>query len=395
MISDFIIRHMVKDYKNTEDKAVRQRYGFAGGIIGICANFLLFLIKLSVGTVTKSVAVVADAINNLSDAGSSLITIIGFRIADRPADEEHPFGHGRIEYISGLIVSFLVLLVGIEFIKTSFQKILHPEKVVFKAVPFILIILSIIIKIWLSRFNGYVGKKINSTALKASSMDALSDVFISGCVALSLILSEFISFSIDGYVGVGVSLFILYTGFSLIKDTLNPLLGEAPDPDLVRNIKKEALKYEYIMGVHDLIIHNYGPGRSMASFHAEVPEDASFVKVHEVIDRAEKELSDNLNTYVVIHMDPINTNSKEVADLKKEVNEILKQFPAVESMHDFRVVGEGDTKNLIFDVVVDTEKKTAADMEDKLRNSIDCEIKKVHKNYNTVITVDKDFTSFK
>lgn len=395
MISDFIVKHSVRNYKDTEDKTVRQSYGFVGGIVGICANILLFLIKLSVGTVTKSVAVVADAINNLSDAGSSIITIVGFKMADRPADEEHPFGHGRIEYISGLIVSFLVLLVGIEFIKTSFQKIISPEKVVFKLIPFILIVLSIFIKIWLSRFNSYVGNKINSTAFKASSMDALSDVFISGCVALSLLASKYISLPIDGYVGIVVSLFILYSGLSLIKDTLDPLLGEAPDPELVSNIRTEALKYEYITGIHDIIIHNYGPGRSMASFHAEVPEDASFVKVHEVIDRAEKEMSGKLNTYVVIHMDPVNTNNKEVERLKNEMDELLKSFPAVQSMHDFRVVGEGDTKNLIFDIVVNIRGKFTKNTEDELKSSIDNEIKKKYSHFNAVITVDRDFTSFK
>lgn len=395
MISDFIVKHSVRNYKDTEDKTVRQSYGFVGGIVGICANILLFLIKLSVGTVTKSVAVVADAINNLSDAGSSIITIVGFKMADRPADEEHPFGHGRIEYISGLIVSFLVLLVGIEFIKTSFQKIISPEKVVFKLIPFILIVLSIFIKIWLSRFNSYVGNKINSTAFKASSMDALSDVFISGCVALSLLASKYISLPIDGYVGIVVSLFILYSGLSLIKDTLDPLLGEAPDPELVSNIRTEALKYEYITGIHDIIIHNYGPGRSMASFHAEVPEDASFVKVHEVIDMAEKEMSGKLNTYVVIHMDPVNTNNKEVERLKNEMDELLKSFPAVQSMHDFRVVGEGDTKNLIFDIVVNTRGKFTKNTEDELKSSIDNEIKKKYSHFNAVITVDRDFTSFK
>lgn len=395
MISDFIVKHSVRNYKDTEDKTVRQSYGFVGGIVGILANILLFLIKLSVGTVTKSVAVVADAINNLSDAGSSIITIVGFKMADRPADEEHPFGHGRIEYISGLIVSFLVLLVGIEFIKTSFQKIIYPEKVVFKLIPFILIVVSIFIKIWLSRFNSYVGNKINSTALKASSMDALSDVFISSCVALSLLASKYISFPLDGYAGIVVSLFILYSGLSLIKDTLDPLLGEAPDPELVSNIKTEALKYEYITGVHDIIIHNYGPGRSMASFHAEVPEDASFVKVHEVIDRAEKEMSRKLNTYVVIHMDPINTNNKEVERLRNEMDEILKSFSDVQSMHDFRVVGEGDTKNLIFDIVVNARGKFTKDTEDELKSCIDNEIKKKYSHYNTVITVDRDFTSFK
>lgn len=393
MLSEFIVSKLVKNHNNIEDYKIRQSYGFAGGIVGIISNLLLFIIKFFIGFITKSIAIMADAFNNLSDASSSVITIIGFKLSNKPADREHPFGHGRIEYISAMIVSFMVLLVGIGFVKSSFDRIVHPGKVIFSLIPFILILFSMGVKIWLSKFNKFIGEKINSNALKASSFDALSDVFISGCTAVSLLASVFTSFPLDGYAGVLVSVFIIYSGYTLIKDTLNPLLGEAPDPMLVKNITESMLGYEYITGVHDLIIHNYGPGRSMASLHAEVPEDISVVEIHEVIDKAEKELSEKYNMYVVIHMDPINTNDKEVISTKKELLEILKKYPIIKSMHDFRVVGEGDVKNLIFDVVINSEFKAADKDIEELKKHITEDIKNRHAKYNAVITIDKDFTA--
>lgn len=393
MLSEFIVSRFIKDYEDVEDYKVRQSYGFVGGVVGIIANLILFAIKFFVGLVTKSIAVMADAFNNLSDVSSSVITILGFKLSSKPADREHPFGHGRIEYISAMIVSFIVLLVGLGFIKSSFDRIMHPGKVEFSIIPFLLILFSMLIKIWLSRFNNFVGKSINSQALKASSFDALSDVFTSGCTAVSLLAALFTNLPIDGYVGILVSAFILYSGYSLIKDTLNPLLGEAPDPILVQNITKSLLEYEYITGVHDMIVHNYGPGRSMASLHAEVPDNISIIEIHEIIDKAEKELTEKYNIYIVIHMDPINTNNSEIIKSKEEVLEVLKKYPKIKSMHDFRVVGEGDVKNLIFDVVIDTGSKiTDKDIEELKQNIIN-DIKNKHEKYNAVITIDKDFTA--
>ncbi|MBU3209565.1 cation diffusion facilitator family transporter [Clostridium algidicarnis] len=392
MISNFLVKKFVKNYKNTEEEKVRNSYGFLGGIIGIIINSLLFAIKLSIGLIVGSIAVTADAFNNLSDAASSLITILGFKLSSLPADEEHPFGHGRLEYISGLIVAFMVMMVGIQFIKSSFQRIINPEVVSFETVPFILLLVSILFKIWLSRFNKLIGKRINSSALKAASIDALGDVVTSSTVALSLLLSNWISFPIDGYIGVIVSLIILYSGYSLIKDTLSPLLGESPDEKLVSNIKESVLSYNEISGVHDLIIHNYGPGKAMASIHAEVPSTSSIVKIHEIIDKAEKEVSEKFNIHLVIHTDPICVDDKEILKTQDELQSILNKIGVIKSMHDFRVVGEGDHKNLIFDIVVDSSKRGKEITDSELIDMISMNVKKLSPYYNCVITIDNDFT---
>lgn len=390
MFSKFLVSCFMKD-NNIENQEVREAYGYFGGIVGIVVNVILFIVKFFVGIITSSIAITADAFNNLSDVLSSVITIVGFKLANRPADKEHPFGHGRIEYISALIVSFLVLLVGLEFIKASFNRIIHPKPINFETLPFILILLSIGAKLWLSKFNNYIGKTINSSALMASSFDALSDVFSSSCVALSLFVSQWISFPIDGYIGIVVALFILYSGISIIKDTLNPLLGESPDPKLVQKIEKEVMKHEYITGVHDLIIHSYGPSKYMASIHAEVPDHIPITKIHEVIDKAEKEISITLNILLVIHMDPINTNNKEVANTKQEVKKILKDFPCIKSMHDFRMVGNSSYKNLIFDIVIGFDKKYNKKFQDNLKADINKRVKAIHPSYSAVITIDKDY----
>lgn len=388
MISNFLIKLFIKDTDNTDSRKAREKYGYMGGIVGACVNLLLFIIKLSVGLISGSIAVIADAVNNLSDVGSSLVTIFGFKLSSKPADKEHPFGHGRIEYISGLIVAFLVLLVGFEFIKSSIDKIKNPSPVQFTTIGFVLLLVSILFKVWLSLFYKKIGNKINSSALKASAVDSLTDVISSSTVVLSLILSKFISFPVDGYMGVIVSLIILYAGYGLIKDTLNPLLGEAPDEELVSDIHNMLLKYEYIDGTHDLIIHNYGPGRTIATVHAEIPLDISVVKAHEIIDRAEKELSRALKINLLIHMDPVTTNDVEILAAKDSLNEVLDNFPFILSFHDFRVVGEGDYKNLIFDVVVSHEFTINSESELKLQDDINHELKKRYPDYNAIITVD-------
>ena len=393
MLSKFLVKTFVKNFEDIDDTKVRNSYGFLGSIVGIISNTILFIVKVIVGIISNSISVTADAFNNLSDVISSIITLVGFKLSSKPADKEHPFGHGRIEYISALIVSFMVILVGLEFVKTSYNRIVNPVPVKFQLIPFILIVLSILIKIWLSKFNKYMGDSINSSALQASSFDALSDVITSSCVAISLILSKWISFPIDGYIGIIVSLFIMYSGYTLIKETLNPILGEAADPQLVKNLINEILKYPYISGVHDLIIHNYGPGRCLASLHAEVPDNASIVDIHEVIDRAEKEISEKLNLELVIHMDPINTNDKDTNRLKEEVKKILLQYPNIKSFHDFRVVGCGEVRNLIFDIVVNYSVPFTDELQKDLKNSISKDIKKIHPSYNTIITVDRDFTN--
>ena len=388
MISDFLIKKFVKNNEDIKNKAVRERYGYLGGLVGIFVNILLFIIKLSVGLFSNSIAVIADAINNLSDVGASLVTIFGFKLSSKPADEEHPFGHGRIEYISGLIVAFLVLMVGFEFVKSSVDKIKNPGQIDFSIISLILLSLSIVLKLWLSKFYKTVGNRINSSALKASSVDSISDVISSTTVIISLILSKFISFPIDGYMGLIVSFIILYAGYNLIKDTLNPLLGSAPDEELVEEIHNKLLAYDHIDGTHDLMVHNYGPGRIIATIHAEIPQDISIVAAHEVIDRAEKELSAELDIHLVIHMDPVTTDNKEILEAKEELNTVLDHFPYILSFHDFRVVGEGNYKNLIFDVVVSRDFIITKESQIELQRSINKKLKELHPNHNAIVTVD-------
>lgn len=391
MLSKLLVKTFIKDYENTSSERVRNSYGFLAGLTGTLVNLLLFSIKLITGTLVGSIAVTADAFNNLSDAASSLITIVGFKLSSRPADKEHPFGHGRIEYIAGMIVSFMVLIVGYQFIKTSFERIVHPSAVTFQLIPFLLILVSVLLKIWMSRFNAFMGRTINSSALKASSYDALWDVVTSSTVALSLLIARFTAIPIDGYIGILVALAILMSGYNLVKETMSPLLGEPPSAELIKGISERVLSYPNISGVHDLIIHNYGPGRCMASIHAEIPSDINIMTIHEIIDQAEREISEALNIYLVIHMDPISTNAVEIIEAKEEVEKILKKYPLVKSMHDFRIIGEKNHKNILFDMVVDYGALVKSTNEDALRSKITDEIMELHPGYNCIITIDHDY----
>ena len=391
MISKLLINMFIKNKDNIEDENVRGSYLMLGGFVGIAVNIILFLTKLFVGLLASSIAIMADAFNNLSDAASSIITIVGFKLSKKPADAEHPFGHGRIEYVSALIVAFMVMLVGFQFLKSSFEKIMNPEAITFEIIPFILLIISVLLKIWLSRFNKLIGERINSSALKAASVDALGDVVTSSAVALSFLASNFIDFPIDGYLGALVAIFILISGIQLVKETINPLLGEAPDKALVEQIKSMILSYENITGVHDLIIHNYGPGRCMASIHAEIPSDIGVMEIHEIIDAAEREISNKLNIYLVIHMDPICLTTQEVSGTYSEVLKIIEYNPLIKSMHDFRIVGQGEKRNLIFDIVVNPEKLKMIMSQEKLKEDITNSIKKIHPEYECIITIDNDY----
>ena len=391
MFSNLLVKTFIKDNENIENEDVRNKYGYLAGMVGIIANFILFGVKLSVGLLTSSIAIMADAFNNLSDMASSVITIVGFKLASIPPDKEHPFGHGRLEYISALIVAFMVMLVGIQFVKSSIDRILNPVPITFEIIPFILLFISILVKVWLSRFNKFMGSKINSSALKAASVDAMGDVFTSSTVLVSFLAAKFTSIPIDGYAGIIVSVAILYAGYSLVKETISPLLGEAPDPELVQGINQAILSYEHIQGVHDLIIHNYGVGKSIASVHAEIPADIDIMTIHDIIDTAEREISEKFKTHLVIHMDPICVETEEVAYTRSEVEKIIKYNPVIKSMHDFRVVGHGESKNLIFDVVVDNDKMIKIMSEEELKEDIISAIKDVHPEYNCVITIDRDF----
>ena len=388
MFSNFLIKRFVKDYDNVSDVKVRGAYANLAGIVGIITNLMLFIIKLFVGLFSNSVSILADAFNNLSDAASSIITIVGFKMANKPADAEHPFGHGRIEYITAMIVSFMVMLVGLQFVKTSFQKIINPTPVTFELLPFILLLISIGFKFWLSKFNKSIGNKINSSTLKATATDAMGDVFTSTTVVISFLISKFTTLSIDGYIGIIVALAIVYSGFSLIKETLSPLLGEPPDPVLVSNITDMVMSYENITGIHDLIVHNYGPGRIMASIHAEIPSNIDIMEIHHIIDTAEREISKKLNIYLVIHMDPICVDTDEIVEARNMVKDVLKKYEEVKSFHDFRVVGDHDNKNLIFDIEVCPKCLANENRSSQLLSNIEKDIKEKSPEYRCVITVD-------
>ena len=393
MFTKHLIRFFIKDFNNTKDRKVRQRYGYLSGFSGIILNVILFTVKLIIGIYLNSIAVLADAFNNLSDVASSVVTVIGFKISGKPADKEHPFGHGRFEYIAAMMVSFMVMLVGLQFIKSSIGRIRDPKPITFDTLVFSLLVVSILIKVWLSSFNKALGKAIGSKVMEATALDSLGDVITTTVVALSLMVGRMTVFPIDGYVGLAVSFFILYNGFTLIKDTLNPLLGNAPDEELVKAIMDKALCYEKIMGIHDLIVHDYGPGRIIASIHAEMPYNMDIMEAHDIIDRAEKEISEELGIHLVIHLDPINTDDVVVRKAQLQILEILKDFPHQLSIHDFRIVGGQKHMNLIFDMVVPYNFKEKD--EKILAEEVKKEIKKRHPDYDAIITIDRQYSLLK
>ena len=390
MLTDILIKTFIKDKDNIRDKSVRQKYGYLGGFVGIACNVMLSGAKIAIGLMINSIAITADAVNNLSDAASSIITVIGFKITNKPADREHPFGHGRIEYISAMVVSFMVILAGFEFLKSSFDRVRNPEVVKFDIIPFSVLLLSIGVKVWLSRFYKKIGRKIGSKAMEASAADSLSDVTATSVVALSLLASLWTTFPLDGYVGLVISALIIYSGISLTKDTLNPLLGEAPEPEFIRSITEKVLSYDGIIGIHDMIVHNYGPGRCVVSLHAEIPASMDIMKAHDVIDLAEQEISEEMDIHMVIHMDPINVDDKVVQETQNRITELINEMHEELTIHDFRIVGGEEHKNLIFDLVVPFEydEKMAGDLSKKVAR----EIKAKYPECNAIIYIDRAYS---
>ena len=374
-----------------DDGRLRMHYGIIGGVVGIIVNAAIFVVEIFIGLFTNSIAISADAFHNLADVISSVITIVSFKLASKPADKEHPFGHGRIEYLSALIVSFIVMLIGYQFLVSSISKILHPSGVLFSVVSLVLILTAIPIKILLSLFNHRLGRLIDSSALKATAIDALSDVFILSVASVSLIFASFTRLHVDGYLGVVVALFIMYSGFSIAKVVLNPLLGEPPDPDKVKNIVKDLLTYRYINGVHDLVMHNYGPGKFMASIHAEVPCNVAVTELHSSIDDAEKQLSEKYGILFVIHMDPLNDNDEDVKHARNILTEAIKPLKVIISIHDFHIVGNNNKKTLIFDAVVDNVKITSMQDEENLRLQINAALQSANPIYNAVVNIDRNY----
>lgn len=351
MIS-FLSSVFIKNREQIEDAAVRQQYGMLCGAVGIALNIVLFIGKFIAGLLSASIAITADAVNNLSDAGSSLITLIGFKLAGQAPDSDHPFGHGRIEYISGLVVSFLIILMGIELLKSSVEKILHPAPVESSTVVLAILVVSICVKIYMYCYNRGIGKKIDSAAMKATAADSLSDTVATAAVLAATLIGKYTDLMIDGWCGVLVALFILLSGINAAKDTVSPLLGQPPDEEYVGQIEKTVMAHEEVLGMHDLIVHNYGPGRTMISLHAEVPAEGDILALHDAIDNIEHELRQKLKCDAVIHMDPVVTDDPEVNELKERVLEELYRMDEGLSLHDFRLVMGPTHTNVIFDVLV-------------------------------------------
>ncbi|MBC5729570.1 cation transporter [Pseudoflavonifractor sp. DSM 107456] len=350
-MTEQLLRRFVRDYEKVQDAQVRERYGMLSGGVGIFLNLLLSAGKFFAGVLTGSISITADAFNNLSDAGSSVVTLVGFRLAGQKADDDHPFGHGRIEYLAGLLVSMLILLVGVELGKSSIEKILHPEPVVFSAVSAGILLCSIAVKLWMCFFNRNLSRRIGSAAMAATAMDSLSDVVATSAVLLGAVVGALTGVSIDGWVGVLVALFILRAGWEAAKDTIDPLLGQTPDRDLVREIEQTILAHPEVVGIHDLIIHDYGPGRSMMSFHAEVPMNADIMEAHDVIDHIERELKEKFGIETSAHMDPIATEDEGVNRTRLWVAQQVKELDERLTIHDFRMTAGPHHTNLIFDVV--------------------------------------------
>lgn len=390
-MTKLLVRLFIKDYTQIETTKVRAAYGILASAVGIFCNVLLFGIKLSIGLLIHSISVMADAFNNLSDAASSIISLIGVKLASRPADQEHPFGHGRYEYITAFIVAFLVLQVGFSCLKSSVDKIFHPQLIEFKLGLVIILCISVLVKVWLAMFNRNLGKKINSTVMKATAADATGDVMITSATILSLVIGTVIGLPIDGFMGVIVSIFVLVSGFNIAKDTLEPLIGNAANPKLYHELTQKVESYQDIIGTHDLIIHNYGPTHSMATIHAEVPNNIQIEKAHEIIDKIERDVLREMNIFLVIHMDPIEINDKKIIRMKKMTVDLVKELEPLATIHDFRVVnGEGQI-NLIFDMVVPysyNEQK-----ENELVNQLTEQLKRRDKRYQCIITLDKSFVA--
>ena len=386
---NFLARIFIKNYKQTELPKVRQAYGVLCGGLGIALNLLMFAGKFLAGILSNSIAITADAFNNLSDSGSSLITLFGFRLAGQEADQDHPFGHGRIEYLTGLLVSMLILLMGFELFKTSVEKIRYPEETVLNGVILFILIASVLIKFYMFLYNRSIGRLIGSAAMQATATDCLSDMISTSVVLLSNIFGHFTGFHIDGWCGLLVGLLILYAGFNAAKDTINPLLGQPPQKELVNRIEELVLESTDIIGIHDLIVHDYGPGRVMISLHAEVSANGDLLKLHDTIDNIERKLNQELHCQAVIHMDPVLNDDEETRQLKEAVLKQLREIDPVLNLHDFRIVKGPTHTNLIFDILMPyslniKDSHLVAVMQEKIRD--------LDKSYYAVINVDKDYT---
>ena len=389
-MQNWLVKKFVHDYENVHDINVRASYGKLSGKVGIFCNAFLFAVKFIMGTISGSVSITADAVNNLSDAASSVISLIGFKMAEKPADEDHPYGHARYEYLSGLTVAVMIILIGFELFKTSFDKVIHPSTVDFSIVLVIVLAVSILIKLWMAFFNKSLGKKINSSALEATAADSRNDVISTSAVLVAAVISYFFKINLDGYMGIAVAVFILYSGIGLVKDTLDPLLGKAPEPELVDYIQKKILSYDGVLGTHDLMIHDYGPGRKFASVHVEMAAEGDVLKSHDVIDNIERDFLSKDNLNIIVHYDPIVTKDDIVNDFRSWLMEQVKSIDPHLSIHDLRIVPGNCHTNLVFDCVMPhCINMSPSELKAEIRRLVNIK----YPNYYCIITIDSSYAA--
>lgn len=383
-----LIKTFIKNYEDVKNPKVRESYGKLAGVVGIISNLLLCILKLVVGFVFSSIAIIADGVNNLADASSSVITLVGFKLASMPGDIEHPYGHARIEYLTGLFISILIILLGFKLLTSSFDKVMEPDPLQFSFVTILVLMFAILVKIWQTIFNIKIGQDINSSALKATGTDSRNDVIATSAVLLGVILGKLTGIQFDGYMGCFVALFIIYSGIGLIKETSSPLLGKAPDPELVEEIETRIVSQDGVFGIHDLVVHDYGPGRIFASVHIEVDAYGDLIQSHDMIDNIERSISEDLKIHLVAHMDPLETQDPLTLELNDRIHAIIEVLDGVVGMHDLRVVAGYTHSNIIFDLVLSPECKMR---ECDISNTIKEGLGKMGKEFFFVITFDKSY----
>ena len=386
-MTKILIKLFIKD-KDVKNLEVRNKYAMLSSITGIILNILLSIFKLIVGLISNSISIVSDAVNNITDAGSSVVTMIGFKMSQKKVDKNHPWGHGRMEYISAFIVDILIILVGFELLRTSIEKIFNPELPLIGNVTIIILVASILAKLWLFFFYKKIAKTIDSAAIKGNAYDSISDVISTTAVLISAIVARVFEISIDGYISFLVSIFILYTGAKAIKEIIDILLGSSPDPEFVKEIEEFVKNYDLVVGIHDMMIHDYGPGRKIISFHAEVPADINIGKAHDVIDKIEQDIFEKYNCITTIHMDPIVVDDEEINSMKKTTEEIVKSINQEFSIHDFRMTDGGERINLIFDLVLPREGEFN---KEQIRKEVKEKMMKINNKYYAVITVEHSY----
>ena len=387
-MTELLVRFFIKTPERVEDSSVREAYGILAGFVGIACNLILCAMKFVIGTLSGSIAIQADAVNNLSDVGSSAVMLIGSKMAGKPADREHPYGHACMEYIAALIIAFFILIVGFELGRESMMKIIAPEPVEFSVAMIAVLVGSILVKLWMSRFTANIGRRINSSTMSAATSDSIADVISTGAILLSSVIGYFKGVNIDGYIGVVVAGFVLYSGVSILRDTISPLMGEAPDPKVVAELTDRIRSYDGIIGIHDILVHSYGPGKLIASAHAEVRSDCDLMAIHETIDTAEREVGVQMGIMLTLHLDPVEVDNAVLNETREQIKGILAEIDETLRFHDFRMVRGENRTNLLFDIVVQPGRKPEEIAE--LKQRVADEAARLNPAYHCILSVDVD-----